>query len=87
MSALEVELLPSIKEAATRLAAADGLSLNDWIASAVAQKVSAIESDSDYFSRRASRRVPGALLQALQNASAAPPEPHDALPEGWVGLP
>jgi hypothetical protein len=34
----------SVKEAAARLAKADGVSLNQWIASAVAQKVGAMET-------------------------------------------
>ncbi|RUU25829.1 toxin-antitoxin system HicB family antitoxin, partial [Mesorhizobium sp. M6A.T.Ce.TU.002.03.1.1] len=43
----------SIKEAAARLAKADGVSLNQWIASAVAQKVGAMETAADFLRRRA----------------------------------
>jgi hypothetical protein len=45
--------LPSwVKEAAARLAREDGVSLNQWIASAVAQKVGAIETAEDFLRRR-----------------------------------
>ncbi len=39
-----LKLPTSIKAAAARLAKEDGVSLNQWIASAVAQKVGAVET-------------------------------------------
>jgi HicB family len=49
----------SIKRAAQRLAKEDGVSLNQWIAGAVAEKVGAVETAADFFSRRR-RRATGA---------------------------
>ncbi|WP_217569332.1 toxin-antitoxin system HicB family antitoxin [Mesorhizobium sp. GbtcB19] len=43
-----LRLLSSVKEAAVRLAKADGVSLNQWIVSAVAQKVGAMETAADF---------------------------------------
>ncbi len=43
----------SIKKAAQRLAKEDGVSLNRWIAVAVAEKVGVAETAADFFKRRA----------------------------------
>ncbi|MGB6024158.1 MAG: hypothetical protein WBG40_03030, partial [Candidatus Sulfotelmatobacter sp.] len=43
----------SIKRAAERLAKEDGVSLNQWIASAVAQKVGVAETAAEFFKKRA----------------------------------
>ena len=41
----------SIKKAAQRLAKEDGVSLNQWIAVAVAEKVGVVETAADFFFR------------------------------------
>ena len=43
----------SIKPAAARRAKEDGVSLNQWIATAVAQKVGAVETAAEFFKHRA----------------------------------
>lgn len=43
----------SIKKAAQRLAKEDGVSLNQWIASAVAEKVGVVETAAEFFKKRA----------------------------------
>ena len=48
-----LKLPASIKRAAERLAKEDGVSLNQWISVAVAQKVSVVESAADFFRQRA----------------------------------
>ena len=47
-----LKLPVSIKKAAERLAKEDGVSLNQWIASAVAQKVGVVEA-AEFFKKRA----------------------------------
>ena len=42
-----LKLPTSIKRAAARLAKEDGVSLNQWIATAVAQKVGAVETAAE----------------------------------------
>jgi hypothetical protein len=54
----------SIKDAATRLSKADGVSLNQWIASAVTQKIGAVETAKVFLKERAGGRD-GSLLSAL----------------------
>ena len=58
-----LKLPTSIRMAAERLAAEDGVSLNDWIASAVAQKVGAVETAAEFFHRRAA----GARVEDLHD--------------------
>ena len=59
------EMLPaSIKAAAARLAKEDGVSLNQWIASA-AQKVGAVETAAECFRRRAGNAQPEDLCAVL----------------------
>ncbi len=44
-----------IKKAAQRLAKEDGVSLNQWIATAVAEKVGVVETAADFFKQRAGK--------------------------------
>lgn len=43
-----LQLPQSLKETAARLAHEDGVSLNQWIVSAVAQKIGAVETAADF---------------------------------------
>lgn len=51
-STYPLKLPASIKAAAQRLAKEDGVSLNQWIATAVAQKVGAVETAAEFFAAR-----------------------------------
>jgi hypothetical protein len=57
----------SIKKAAQRLAKEDGVSLNQWIAAAVAEKVGVVETAADFF------------MKFLRTAPKLAPEPDDTL--------
>ncbi|MBN9220509.1 MAG: pilus assembly protein HicB [Mesorhizobium sp.] len=70
----------SVKEAAARLAKADGVSLNQWIASAVAQKVGAMETAADFLRRRAGDASPSDFARMLDRVADRPPQPGDELP-------
>ncbi|MEN3148193.1 pilus assembly protein HicB [Neorhizobium sp. IRAMC:178] len=48
-----LKLPASIKAAAARLAKEDGVFLNQWIASAVAQKIGAVETAAEFLKKRA----------------------------------
>jgi len=67
----------SIKKAAQRLAQEDGVSLNQWIASAVAEKVGVVETAAEFFKKRAGNKTGGRLMEFLRNAPNVPPEPED----------
>ena len=70
----------SVKQAAQRLAKEDGVSLNQWIASAVAEKVGAVETAAEFFKKRAGRATGAGLMRFLKNAPKVPPEPYDEAP-------
>lgn len=78
-----LKLPASIKTAAARLAKEDGVSLNQWIATAVAQKVGVVETAAEFFKRRANGRTGDGLGRILNKVPNRPPEPGDELPEGW----
>ena len=67
-AAYPLKLPNSIKQAAQRLAKEDGVSLNQWISSAVSQKVGSIESAAEFFKRRAARAKGTGLMHFLVNA-------------------
>jgi hypothetical protein len=58
MNRYPLKLPVSIKRAAERLAKEDGVSLNQWIAVAVAQKVGVAETAQEFFARRKGNASP-----------------------------
>ncbi|TIS53123.1 MAG: pilus assembly protein HicB [Mesorhizobium sp.] len=70
----------SVKEAAARLAKADGVSLNQWIASAVAQKVGAMETAADFLRQRARDASGEDFARILDRVAAGPPQAGDERP-------
>lgn len=72
-----LQLPQSLKETAARLAMEDGVSLNQWIVSAVAQKIGAVETASEFLKARAGKR--GALTSLLDKAPDVPPLPEDTI--------
>jgi hypothetical protein len=74
-----LKLPMSIKKAAQRLAKEDGVSLNQWIAVAVAEKVGVVETASDFFRKRAGKATGDGLMRYLRTAPKNAPEPEDRL--------
>ncbi|MEC5325872.1 MULTISPECIES: pilus assembly protein HicB [Aurantimonas] len=74
-----LQLPQSLKETAVRLAMEDGVSLNQWIISAVAQKIGAVETADDFLKARASTAKRGDLTRLLDRAPDVPPAPEDAI--------
>lgn len=72
-----LKLPVSIKRAAERLARQDGVSLNQWIASAVAQKVGVIETADEFFAARAKGGSGRDLLKMLASAPDREPDARD----------
>jgi hypothetical protein len=75
-----LKLPASIKAAAARLAKEDGVSLNQWIASAVAQKVGAVETAAAFFEKRAGGTRAEDLRAILALVPDRAPDPGDELP-------
>ncbi|MBL9096503.1 MAG: toxin-antitoxin system HicB family antitoxin [Alphaproteobacteria bacterium] len=74
-----LQLPASLKETAARMAKEDGVSLNQWIVAAVAQKIGAIETADAMLSRRAAKSKPGTLTRYLKKAPNVAPTPGDEL--------
>lgn len=72
-----LKLPASVKSAAQRLAKEDGVSLNQWIAVAVAEKVGAVETAADFLRRRAQGAKPIDLLPYLDAAPDEAPAADD----------
>lgn len=73
-AAYPLKLPASVKEAAARLAKEDGVSLNQWIAVAIAQKIGVVETASDFLKRHAGKARPSDMLPFLDRAKReAPP--------------
>ena len=75
-----LQLPASLKETAARLAREDGVSLNQWIVAAVAQKIGAVETAEDFLRERAEGAREGDLSRYLDRAPDAKPEAGDELP-------
>lgn len=74
-----LKLPASIKAAAARLAKEDGVSLNQWIAVAVAEKVGTVQTAAALLRERSAGAEPKDLLLWLDRAPDLPPAPEDRL--------
>lgn len=80
MSTLSLRLPESLHERARELAEREGTSINQLIATALAEKISALDTVS-YLEGRAARGSRDALLEVLSRVPSGPPSPGDELPE------
>ena len=74
-----LKLPHSIKEAAARLAREDGVSLNQWIAAAVAQKVGTVETAAAFLARRGEGHAAADLSAVLERVPDGAPMRGDEL--------
>lgn len=80
MSTLSLRLPESLHERARALAEREGTSINQLIATALAEKISALDTVS-YLEGRAARGSRDAFLEVLSRVPSGPPSPGDELPE------
>lgn len=80
MSRLSIRLPNSIHQHAKRLARDEGMSINQLISSALAEKLSALDAER-YLSERAERGQKVDIDAILARIPAIEPEPHDQIPE------
>lgn len=78
MSTLSVRLPDSIHREVRELAREDGVSINQFISLALAEKVSSIRT-LDYLKRRAKQGSASDLLAILDSAPDVEPEEHDRI--------
>mgnify|MGYP001377428658 CR=1 FL=1 len=74
-----LKLPASVKAAAARLAKEDGVSLNQWISVAIAQKIGVVETASDFLRQRAGKARPEDMLPFLDKAKRETPQVGDEL--------
>ena len=80
MSTVSIRIPDSVKRHVERLAAKDGISVDQFYASAAAEKLAALET-ADYIAQRAARADREAFLRVLAKVPDAEPEAWDRLPE------
>lgn len=69
----------SLKAEVERLAAADGISVNQFIATDVAEKISAMQT-VQFFAQRKARADLTAFDRIISRSGGEPPQPGDELP-------
>ena len=74
-----------IKEAVAEYAAQEGISMNQFIALAVAEKLSALDTD-EFFRVRAARANLDAFWEMMNRPGGAPLREGDELPEDYTPL-
>jgi hypothetical protein len=79
-STYPLKLPTSVKEAAAELAKIDGVSLNQFIAAAVAEKVGTLRTADEILRQRAGSAKPKDLLKFLRRAPRIPPVAGDESP-------
>ena len=79
MSAISLRLPDSIHNKIKELAARDRVSVNQFLATAAAEKVAALEAES-YITERAARGNRARFLELLKKAPDVEPEDFDQLP-------
>jgi hypothetical protein len=72
-STYPLKLPNSVKEAAAELAKLDGVSLNQFIAAAVAEKVGTLRTADGFLRQSAGSAKPKDLMKFLRRAPKAPP--------------
>ena len=78
-STYPLKLPNSVKSAAAALAKADGVSLNQFIAAAVAEKVGTLQTAQIFLKERARTARPKDLLKYLKRAPKADPAENDRI--------
>lgn len=78
-SSYPLKLPHSVKAAAEQLAKADGVSLNQFIATAVAEKIGTLNAVDAFLEQQAGKSVPSDMMQFLTNAPDVDPVPGDEL--------
>ena len=84
ISNFALRLPPSLMQDVKAFAAADSVSINQFVVQAVAERIAMLRA-RDHLARRAARSKPGDILRILEIAGDDTPIPGDELPEGWPG--
>lgn len=78
MSTLSLRLPDSLHRKLKKIAAEEGVSINQFVATAAAEKISALATE-EYLANRASRGSKAKFKKALRKVADKSPEPGDEL--------
>jgi hypothetical protein len=78
MSTLSISIPESVRSRVEVLAGEEGVSIDHFVSTILAQRVAVADADS-YVRKRAMRGSPDRLLELLAAAPDVPPEPHDQI--------
>ena len=80
-----IRLMPSVRKGVERFSAQEGVSLNQFINVAIAEKLAHLEHD-EWLARRAKPTAASIAraLDILNSSTGRQPEPDDRLPEGYT---
>ena len=81
MSTMSLRLPESLHERAREIAKREGISINQLIATALAEKLSALDT-LQYLEARAAKGSRDAFLEVLSRVPDVAADPEDELPEG-----
>ena len=79
LSTYPLRLPTSLKVAVAEISKTDGTSINQFVTTAVAEKVAAMKT-AEFFTRRAGQADVEAARRLLRRDGGQPPEPEDRLP-------
>lgn len=79
---IQLRLPRSVKDGVERWAKLDGVSMNQLIASAVAEKLSALET-AEFFENRAKRADVAVFDRVMAREGGEAPKKGDEVPEGY----
>jgi hypothetical protein len=82
MATMSIRVPDSLHRAIKELAAKEGYSMNQFLVTAAAEKLSSLET-IDYLRQRAERANLKDFDRILKMVPAAPPDPGDELPPGY----
>jgi hypothetical protein len=77
-----LRLPTSLKRAVEEVAREDGTTLNQFIVSAVAEKLAALKT-ADFFAKRAARADFAAFDRLMKRSGSQSPRPGDEIPESY----
>jgi hypothetical protein len=80
MSTVQVQIPDSLHKSLKQLAERDGISIDQFIATSVAEKISALLT-SEYLDARARKGTRAAYDAVLAKVPQVEPEPYDKLPD------
>jgi hypothetical protein len=78
VSTYPLRLPTSLKAAVARISKEDGTSINQFVTTAVAEKISAMKT-AEFFAKHGRRADVEAARRLLRRDGGQPPEPHDRL--------